>query len=171
MSRVISFRDLKIVPSLSQYTEVELLSTNLDDKVNNVLGQLGFNLKAPILYVPTKHRDMQGGVGVGFRAVGHINNDHAYLSSNICPMIERLIWASLKDPSLARELAKMMGHTVNLDDTALEIDDPMYEEEIEDDYEMTSAQIVALTTIRDVVRGSPYNEQGILKTPKEYKSQ
>ena len=163
-----SFRDLKLIPGLSQFTEVELLSVTRDALVNNALGQLGFNLRAPILYVPSKHRDMQGNVGVGFRAVGHINNDHAYLNSSCCPMIERLIWASLKDPSLARELAKMMGHSVNLDDNAIEQEDPFYEEEMEDDFEMVSAQLLALTKLRDVMRGSPYNEQGLLKTPKEY---
>lgn len=169
MSRVISFRDLQRIPFLSSYSEVELLQVSMDAKVNLALGQLGFNLDAPILYVPVKHRDMAGGVGVGYRAVGEINNDKAYLDSPVCPQIERLIWASRQDMSLARLLARMMGHSINLsDDSGAEEDPFIGEEYLEPDCEEVTAEIRILENLRDELRGSPYNEFGALKTPKEY---
>lgn len=169
MSRVLSFRDLRLIPELSEFTEVEMLSISRDGLMLEALELLGFDTRAPILYVPSKHRDLQGVVAVGFRAIGEINNDAAYRNSRCCPLIERLLWAAKKDPSLARELAKMIGHSVNLDSDAIEEEFPDFpEEDIEPDFEMVVNQLAALTFLRDTLRGSPYNDQGNLKTPSEY---
>jgi hypothetical protein len=170
MSRVFSFRDLKRVPSLTGFSETELLNPKHDAAVNEVLAAVGFNIQAPILYVPSRHRDLAGKVEVGFRAVGEISNDPVYLNSKLCPLIERLIWASQKDPSLARELSKMMGHSVNLDEDAADEVNDFPDSDIDPDYGIIQMQIEALTFYRDEVRGSPYNEQGNLKTPAEYQT-
>jgi hypothetical protein len=168
MSRNFSFRDLRRIPELAKFTEVELLDPSKDELVNQALVQLGFNINAPILYVASQHRDLAGKVEVGFRAVGEISSDPAYLNSRLCPLIERLIWAAQKDPSLARELAKMMGHSVNLDDDATDEANDFPDSDIEPTYEVVQLQIEALTFLRDEIRGSPYNEQGNLKTSAEY---
>lgn len=169
MSRVLSFRDLKRVPTLSGLNELDMLQLANDGKINSILGQLGFNIKAPILYEPSIHRDMSGHVEMGYRAVGEINNDSEYLNSKICPIIERLIWAARKDMELAREICRLMGHSVNLaTDDAIEEDNGFPDEDIEPDYEIKSQQIALLVSVRDAVRGDPYNEYGNLKTPNEY---
>lgn len=170
MSRVFSFRDLRRIPELSQLTEAEMLKPEHDALVNQALAQLGFNINAPILYVPSQHRDFAGKVAVGFRAVGEISSDPAYLNSRICPLIERLIWAAQKDPSLAKELSKMMGHSVNLDDDAAEEAADFPDTDVDPNYEIIQEQITTLTLLRDVLRGSPYNDQGNLKTPAEYQT-
>ncbi len=170
MSRVISFRDLQRVESLAGFTETELLKIENDAKVNAVLAALGFDMNQPILYEPSKHRDMAGSVAVGFRAVGEINGYSEYMDTRMPPLIERLIWASKTDMSLAFELSRMMGHTVNLMDDALEDDVCEIEAEyVEQDYEMVQEQIEALIDLRNHIRGSAYNEYGNLKTPGEYK--
>lgn len=170
MSRIFSFRDLKRIEKFASLREVDMLSIEYDDSINEALGQLGFDTRAPILYVPSLHRDLAGKVEVGYRAVGEINNDPSYLNSKLCPIIERLIWAARKDPSLARELSKMMGHSVNLDDDAAEESKDFPDVDVSENYADIQAQIELLTEIRDSIRGNPYNEFGNLKTPAEYKT-
>lgn len=174
MSRVMSFRDLRLIDELSDYNEIELLHPSMDDRVNFYLAQLGFDTDYGILYVPNKHRDMQGNVGVGFRAVGEITINRNFINSPLCSTVERLIAASYKDPSLAAEMAKMMGNSISYDMIA-GIDDggePIEEfppELIEPDYEEMSAQIKFLENLRDEIRGPYLNEYGSIKTPEEYK--
>lgn len=168
MSRVLSFRDIQRVPGLDKYTEVQLLSIERDKEVNEVLEVLGFDINQPILYVPSKHRDLAGKVAVGFRAVGQISGNDEYMNSRLCPLIEKLVWAAKRDPSLAQELFKLIGHSVNLEEEAIEEDGEFLDEEVEPDFDDITEQIQALEELRNVIRGWPYNDQGNLKTPKEY---
>lgn len=169
MSRVFSFRDLQRIPALKGLTETQLLSIERDDLVNQYLAELGFDITKAILYVPAKHRDLSGKVAVGYRAVGDINQDRKWLNSSMCLPIERLIAASKTDMSLTRELAKLMGSNVDLrDDGVVEEPEDFPDELTEPDADDVAHQILILESIRDQVRGSPYNEQGALKTPQEY---
>lgn len=171
MSRVFSFRDLQRIPALSGLTEFQLLSIEYDDLVNQHLAELGFDITKAILYVPAKHRDLSGKVAVGYRAVGDISQDRTYLNSSMCLPIERLIAASKTDMSLTRELAKLMGSNVDLrDDGVVEEPEDFPEELCESDADNVAYEILILENMRDQVRGSPYNEQGALKTPQEYKN-
>lgn len=167
MSRVFSFRDILRVPELSHLNEVDLLNVKNDSLVNEVLAAVGFDITRPILYVPSNHRDLSNHVAVGFRAVGEINGRSEYMNTRMCPLIERLIFAAQKDPSLAKELSKMIGHSVDLSDSAIE-EDTDFLEEVEEEFEVISMQLELLTALRDSIRGNPYNEQGNLKTPAEY---
>lgn len=175
MSRVISFRDLiSTVPWLQCYTEIEMLDLTMDGLVNQALGELGFNLHNAILYVPAKHRDLAGKVGIGFRAVGEINQDRAFLNSHLCLPIERLVAASQYDMSLTKELAKLMGTTTaDLRDTAImdmtQYDDDRPASEYEEsDADQVALEVLNLEKIRDEIRGHKYNEWGALKCPREY---
>lgn len=172
MSKVLSFRDLRLVDELAQYTEFELLSIEMDDIVNFYLSKVGFDTDYAILYVPSKHRDMQGNVGIGYRAVGEVSINRNFINSPLCSTIERLIAASYEDLSCARELATLMGNTINframdgIDDGG---DDDFPIELIEPDYESVLSQMKLLEQIRDEIRGPCYNESGSLKVPDEYK--
>lgn len=168
MSRVLSFRDLQLIPELGGLTEIELLEIARDGLVNDYLAQLGFNVLSPILYVPAKHRDLQGGVGVGFRAVGEITTSESYLDNPLCTQVERLIITGLKDMSLTRELAKMMGAGVDYYGAINAEDENFPPELIEEDAEEVLDQMELLVMIRDEIRGTPYNEWGSLKTEEEY---
>lgn len=170
MSRVFSFRDLQRIPALSGLSEIQMLAIERDDLINQYLSTLGFDTTKAILYVPAKHRDLSGKVAVGYRAVGEIDpHNRTYLNSSVAAPIERLIAASKTDMSLTRELAKLMGSNIELkDDGATEEDDSYPPELIEEDHEEVSEEILNLENIRDMIRGSPYNEYGALKTPQEY---
>lgn len=172
MSRVISFRDLRVIPELAQYNEIELLHPSNDKMMAKYLEVLGFNTDAPVQYIPNKHRDVQGNVGVGFRAVGTIAVDSEFLGSHMATMEDRIMATFFKDPSLARELAQMLNTGISFidaDDALSEDDqDEFPEEHIEPDYEEVSAELKALEILRDSVRGSMMNESGAPKTYAEY---
>lgn len=169
MSRVMSFRDLQLIPELSAYTEIELLYIERDALVNKYLAQLGFNVNKPVLYVPNKHRDIQGGVGIGYRAVGEISNDRVFLNSRLCSTIERLLAASVEDISLTKELSKLMGNSAIFRSDRMDGEDEEFPDcLIEPDYEQVKAEILNLEMVRDEIRGDKYNEYGNLKTAREY---
>lgn len=168
-SRVFSFSDLRLIPELSIYSELALLYPQRDPLVNKYLGKLGFDITQAIQYIPAKHRNMQGKVVIGYRAVGIISQDREFINSPLCSTIERLIAASRSDMSLTRELAKLMGSNVQLkDDDAMEVDENYPEEWLEPDHEEVFKRIQTLEQIRDRIRGSQYNVYGALKKPYEY---
>jgi hypothetical protein len=171
MSRIFSFRDLLRIKDFKGLNEIQLLSLENDAKVNSYLAQFGFDITKAILYVPSKHRDSTGKVAVGFQAVGEIDPyNRAYLTSRMSTTIERLIAASKTDMSLTKELAKLMGSSVDLGDNgAVEEAADFPDDLVEPDHLAVIEEIRTLEKIRDHVRGSPYNESGALKTPEEYK--
>lgn len=171
MSRVISFRDLRLIPALAQYNEVELLHPSMDGIVNECLEQLGFNTSAGVEYIPNNHRDMQGNTGVGFRAVGTMDTAAAFLGTSMATMEDRILAAFFKDPSLAREMAQMLNASVAFGDEVrmFEDEEEFPEELMEPDYEEVSEELKKLEALRDSIRGPMYNESGAPKTPQEYK--
>lgn len=171
MSRVFSFRDLQRLDEFKGMSEITMLGVDNDETIGKYLAALGFDLTKPVLYVPAKHRDLSGKVAVGFRAVGDIDPyNRSYIRSSMCDTVERLIAASKYDMSLTKELCKLMGSTVEInDDMATEDDDGFPEELIEEDFKANAAEISNLEAIRDIIRGSPYNEAGALKTFAEYR--
>jgi hypothetical protein len=169
LSRSFSFRDLLLIPALSRYNEIELLHPVLDPLVNSYLGQLGFNMGCAIQYIPSKHRDMQDNVAVGFRACGEISTDRDFINSPLCSITERMIAAYQVDPGLAKELANLMGNSISFKDTEYDGDteeEDFPEELVEADYEDVANQIRELEKIRDQIRGYPYDEYGSLKLPR-----
>lgn len=170
MSRVFSFRDLLLIPALSKFNEIQLLHPAMDETVNSFLAQLGFDLNHAILYVPAKHRDLQGKVSVGFRAVGEIAaDDREYITSKLCTITERLVASAKTDPSLCRELCQLMGNSINLSDGDGPSDESDYPDDlVEKDFDNVASEIRNLEKLRDQIRGTPYDEAGALKLPGTY---
>jgi hypothetical protein len=154
--------------------EIEMLHPDNDKAMALVLSKIGFDVEYPIQYLPSKHRDMNNKVAVGFMACGDISINRAFVNSYLCSTVERMIAASYVDPSLTRELGALMGHHVNyrslLDDDTEWAGDEMPEDMLEPDFEEVGRQIATLAEIRDSLRGSQYNESGDLKTYAEYQS-
>ena len=172
MSRVISFRDLRLINALGKYNEIELLHPDRDAEMNFYLSELGFDTRRAILYVPSNHRDMQGNTGIGFRAEGEIDADSPYLDSPLCTLIERILAAAKTDLSLAKEMSMMLGNSINFavqnSEDVLDDDTEFDEELVEPDYDETSAQLKFLESVRDQLRGDYMNDYGNIKTPEEY---
>lgn len=168
MSRVFSFRDLiRVVPQFQGKSEYDLIRPEMDEAVHDVLADLGFSMRHAITYVPALHRDLTGRVAVGFMARGTLNHyARAYLSSPLCDPIELLIAAAKRDPSMAAELAKMLGGKHCLDDDYAIDKEPPYDGEVEPDYEDNLLMIQGLTQLRDFIRGNEMLDDGTMQTPK-----
>jgi hypothetical protein len=153
--------------------EIELLSISCDPLMERILSKIGFDVDYPVVYIPSKHRDMQNNVAVGFMAVGEISLNRSFINSDMCSVTERLVASSYLDPSMTRELSNLMGNHINfkaLIDEEGEYDgEELPSEMLEPDREVVTAQIEQLADLRDYIRGSMYNEAGDLKTYDEYK--
>lgn len=184
MSRTFSMRDVLYVldPSGSRgLSEQALLSVHMDDEVNAVLAQVGFDINEPIEYLPSNHRDMRGIVGIGFRAVGTVTKDPAWLDSPLCDTMERIIFEYRRHPSLAKEMCHMLGSHVDLTSHASEdgseycteaeerIKAKTLKGQLEPQYRAAEERINQLEDLREMVRGCPYRQDGGLKTPADYK--
>lgn len=168
MSRVLSFRDILRIPEFKDYNEIGLLHPSMDSRVNFYLGQLGFDLDYAIVYEPSKHRDMAGKVAVGFRAIGEISINNAFIGSRLATFEDRMMAAYNKDPGLARELANLGGNSVSF--KSAEIENSAEDEEfpdtlIEPDYEEVAREIRNLEKIRDAIRVDVRDESGSFKLP------
>jgi hypothetical protein len=171
MSRSLSFRDLKLIPELSKYNEIQLLDLSMDTVVNSFLEQLGFDIEYPLVYLPSKHRDMSNKIAVGFRVVGEVSTNRNFINSPLCSVTERLVAASYQDVSLTKELANLMGNNLNYESVFgkdSEEDTEFPPELVEPDAAYVAEQIKTLERVRDEIRGPMFNSRGGLKTPKEY---
>jgi hypothetical protein len=173
MSRTVSFRDLQLCTAFAGMNEIAMLRIENDAAMAEVLSQIGFDVEYPITYVPSKHRDMQNKVGVGYMCVGDISINRKFVNSYLCSTVERMIAASYSDPSLTRELGALMGHHVNyrslLEDDAEWGGEELPEDMLEPDRREVAALIQSLAELRDSIRGSQYNESGDLKCYEEYR--
>ena len=113
MNRVLSFRDLRLITELSHYSELDLLRPENDSMVMGYLAKLGFDVDFGVVYEPTKHRDMQGNVGVGFRAIGELDINRNVVNSYLCSMEDRLCVAAYLDPTFIMEIAPMLGSRID----------------------------------------------------------
>ena len=169
----ISFRDLQLCSRFKGLNEISMLALSNDDNMSWALAQLGFDVEYPISYIPRKHRDSANKVALGFMAVGEINLNSSYIDSPMCTLTERMIAAAYTDPSLTRELSSLMGMRVNfralLDSGSERGGENLPDDMLEPDHQYIADQIVFLETVRDGIRGNPYNDRGEFKCFSEYK--
>lgn len=173
MSRVASFRDIKYAlvslgKAPASLTEKEMLEHYWDDEINAVLGSIGFDTRQAIDYVPNLHRDIQGNVGMGYRAVGTVTTDPSWLKHPLCTLTEAIIFEYRRDPGLARDMAAMSGSYFDLTDSAEDASEPSENEYVEPDCKKNEAEIQRLINQCDKIRGNRYNKDGSLKTPADW---
>lgn len=173
MDKCISFTDLKLISQLSHMSEIEMLSIENDNIMLYYLDKLGVDVQYPTMYLPSRHRNMQGKVVVGFRACGEIQHNRAFTKSDYCLPMERVAITGQYDRSLTQELASLSGTTLNhdafhedqIDDSA---NDPYLDEYVEASWKATEREIKVLEELRDFIRGPLYNEAGSPKSRDEY---
>lgn len=175
MAKVISFSDLKLHSSLSGLNEVQMLSIDMDDKINAILAEIGFDVDYGITYFPAKHRNLQNNILIGFMAAGEVSINRKHLTSVYADLTDVLIAASFTDPSLTKELANLSGLSRSYDNNQ-ESDDygdgqqDMPANQLEEDWEDIEKQIRQLEEIRDMIRGPQMDESGSAKTAEQYKA-
>lgn len=175
MSKVISFSDLKLHSSLSGFNEVEMLHISMDDKINAILAEIGFDVDYGITYFPAKHRNLQNNILIGFMAAGEVSINRKHLTSVYADLTDVLIASSYSDTSLTKELANLSGLSRSYDNNQ-ESDDygdgqqDMPANQLEEDWEDIEKQIRQLEEIRDIIRGPQMDESGSAKTAEQYKA-
>lgn len=106
--RATSLRDVMLADSLKHIkSEVVLINPENDVAVLAVLAQIGYDVKQPFEYVPSRHRDLQNKVAVGYMIVGEYSRDPKY--RHFLDTTDRVIVAGLTDASMAREMSTLMG--------------------------------------------------------------
>jgi hypothetical protein len=113
--KAVSLRDLKCIPALSAYTELELIHPKMDAKIRPYVYEMGIDVEYPVEYAANNHRDLNDNTGIGYRILGDIRCDRTWLHSPWCDIIDRVAVTGYVDTSLTRELAEMLNHTVNFD--------------------------------------------------------
>lgn len=175
MSKVLSFSDLKLHSSLSGYNEVEMLHINMDDTINAILAEIGFDTDYGLNYFAAKHRNLQGQILVGYLVAGEVSINRKHLTSVYADLTDVLVASSYNDPSLTKELANLSGLSRSYDNNQ-ESDDygdgqqDMPPNQLEEDWEDIEKQIRQLEELRDIIRGPQMDESGSAKTAEQYKA-
>lgn len=105
-----SARDLLL--ALPHYkNEFDIINRANDTEVYEVLDAIGIDTLRGIGYAVNLHRDMQGKIAVGFILSGEYNRDPKY--KNFLDTTDRVILASMDDPSLGRDMIELMGRRYN----------------------------------------------------------
>ena len=106
--RATSLRDIMLADSLKHIkSEVLLINPANDSLVSKVLEQIGYDIKQPWEYVPSKHRCMGNKISVGFMVVGEYSRDPKH--RHFLDTTDRVIVAGMGDASLAREMSALQG--------------------------------------------------------------
>ena len=170
--KTISFQDLLKVSWLQGYSEIDLLSIEMDEQVDKVLDEIGIDTEYPILYFPCKHRTLDNKVVVGYMACGEVSCNRKHTNSPYFDITDIVIANMYRDIDYAKELAEMAGRTTDWIGTLeeeIDVEENNEEIEIEEDYDMVSEQMRLLEDIRDRIRGPLYNNSGAIKTRAEYR--
>lgn len=156
------------------YNEIELLSKETDDLVLQYAHSFGLDDKQGYAFIYNRHRNLQNQVVDGFRIIGEIRKDRAFINSPFCTTEDRAIGLADKDIGLAKELFGMMGAKVtygSLKGEDVDEDGDMPEASyLEADYDSVLNTINTYNQICHDIRGTAYNEYGNLKNYQEWKS-
>lgn len=174
----ISLSDMKLITELSGMSEFDMIRIENDDLMAKYLYKIGCDVPDfPWVYIPNKHRNLQGQVVTGYRAVAEIRCDAAFRDSYMAGITERLVISSYSDPTLMEDIAelsyKVRDFSEYLNDSdSIDFDESraLFEaDQLEPDYMEQEVKIQELQDILDSIRGGCYNAAGSLKTSQEYK--
>lgn len=156
-----------------EYNEVQLLSKDTDDLVLQYAHTFGLDDKQGYAFLYNRHRNLQNKVVDGFRIIGEIRKDRAFLNSPFCSVEDRAISLADKDIGLSKELFGMLGAKVtygSLKGEDIDEDGTMSEGSfIEADFDEVDGKIRMFNQICFDIRGTAYNDYGKLKTYEEWK--
>lgn len=156
MIKAVGFRDVLFVLENFGYekiTERELLNPAWDEKVKSILWDLGIDTRFEFNVRANNYRDLNDKSGVGFRYVGEMRQDKAWTSGKGCSFMERISIISDTDSGFARELAEMVGSSVDFTEEALVHEENLPKADIEETYETEALQIEVLNQMVEEVRG------------------
>lgn len=172
-----SLSDLKLISELSHMSEFDMVKPENDALMVKYLWKLGCDVPDyPWIYLPSKHRNLQDQIVVGYRAVAEVRCDPEYLNSFMADITQRMTITSYVDPSKMEEMAELSYKVRDWTEYLNDNDSLDWQEEraitpldqLEPDYLEQEAAIKELEDILVSIRGSCYNASGSLKMMDEY---
>lgn len=137
--------------------ELMLIDKNKEELIKPYLFALGIDVRFPIKVDVVKYRDLTNHVDIGYRFIGDIRKDKAYITSPLCDIMERISIASWKDVSLGKEMATIQGMRVNFDEGS----DWVATGEKEDDTVPTyQADLAVIRSLQEAARSIRGGEEG-----------
>ena len=172
--RPVSFSDMLTFPYFEGVTEDMLLQPHMDKHVAPYLHLLGGDIDYPYEIIASQHRNLNNRIVIGYRYILETRTDYNFIHSTLCETIDRISAAAYKDPSLAIEMASLMGQSVDFNcfhEAGVVVEDGstnLPQDQLEDDFDGVSGKIKALQERVLVVRGNQRTESGGLKGLKDY---
>lgn len=163
--RSISFRSVLKIPEFNSLVEFDILAPAYDDKVSPYLFALGVDTNREVGIDASKHRDLDGKVGIGYRYFGYERTDQQWLKSGYASIQARIeanndsdLKADLYDRAAegigAKGWISMCSKAAdNTDKATRRKSYYTRDDEVEEDYEECLAMIETLTRVQEDVRG------------------
>ncbi len=165
----LSFTDLRLAEEFKNLNSIQILHPDKDELVKSVVVEFGFDIRHPLFYIPSKHRNLRGAIVIDFCVLGEISRDKRF--RNKMDLISRIVVAGMTDPYLGKDMEELLGRTRSYNNE--EISKPMSKKEkqyridndfdndeeedsteyVEEDYQETLEKIQQLADIRDHIRG------------------
>lgn len=158
--KALSFRDLKLIPELSNCSELWMLQPCMDSVIHPYLAMFGLDIEYGVTYQPNVHRDMQGKVALGFMARAEVSCNRNDINGPFMNLEDRLQAVAFLDKSLLEEMAELSGKMSDYrgDGESIIEDEPFKDmfptEMTEVDYRDTEAMIDRLTEVCKRIRRS-----------------
>lgn len=158
--RRVSFHDLKKLPHFFKMSSLEILSPDNDDKLRDVLWELGVDTNRVYNYSACKHRTFDGEVVIDFSIVGDERTDKQWLNSKYSTM--QALIASQKDNELKSDLIRASSEGVGEKDLLSYAQNTLTKErvrnsrqgmEFDEDWKQTEVMLEAMKRIIKEVRG------------------
>lgn len=169
----ISLSDLQLLDEFKTLPESEMILIKNDEAINKVLYTIGFDVpRFGVIYIPSKHRNLQNKVVIGYRVVGDVRRDDAFKNGPMASLTDRLTISAYKDVSLMKEMALLSGLSRNtmagLEDDLPDDQETLPESQLEPGWKELEQRIQRMVDLRDKLRGPYLNDAGNLKTQSEY---
>lgn len=156
MTKAVSFRDvahvLKHISNI-EVSEWDLLDPSFDSQVKPILFELGIDVRFPLKFSASNHRDLNDGTGIGFRYEGRMRRDRAWLTSKGCSVTERIQAAAYEDPSRANAMCEMLGGNIDWLEGAHYVTPEMPKSQLSKTYERDLMNIDSMYEVIKAVRG------------------
>lgn len=163
--RRVSFHDLKKLPHFFKMSSLEILSRESDEKLRDVLWELGVDTSRHYGYSACKHRTFDGEVVIDFSIIGDERTDKQWLKSKYSTM--QALIASQKDNELKSDLIRASSEGVGEKDLLSYAQNTLTKErvrnsrngiEYDEDWQQTEVMLQAMKRMIEEVRGEVETE-------------
>lgn len=161
--KVFSVTDLMLIPELSHFRQIDFIKPENTEKLLPFLKILGYDVLYPIVFRPSKHRNLQNQVVISYQIIGDIELNSSFQDSVWCTAEDKIIARGYTDLTVSEDMAAIMTACRSYGDTGSH-DDGFPVDQCEPDEKEVLAQIKQLEELLLQIRGNPYRKDGSIAT-------